>query len=381
MANSPVTTGNGYTLFTNQELINGYSDDFARSITDSFARVTRDNRQLPFDATELYRQLFCFDTFDICSVEESFEKLIRDTPSAYEILKQAWLELVRTFSADLLMQSSHQLIDIRKLVDRISAYLDLLYDTYFEISKEFSYTRQHVPQSVPEELIEQFKHSDYHERKEGEHRLTLYTRFRGIPIERSCTVINASSNGVIFDVDKRMKAALTHGMGVAMIDCQSQHKTYRALYNPEISHDSGIGFSYLTALQARFRHQHIRVEPLFSTAVSLSGSIDEIDARLIDISDSGATLYCRSAAGEMLVEGAVLQMRLTLPSHLPAGEIQLNNEVHISRVINNYRKDPAAFRLSVDFTLSTHDDELLSSYIGMRQSEILAELNSLVERQ
>ena len=356
MTNPPVATGDGYTLFT------------------------KGNNKLPFDAAELYRQLFCFDVFDIITVEESFEKLIRITPGAYEILKQGFLELVKAFSADLLTQSSHQLIDIRKLVDRISAYLDLLYDTYFEISKEFSYTREHVPQQIPEDLIEWFTQGELSATPEDENKLTLYTRFRGIPIERSCTVVNASAKAVVFDVDKRMKAALTHGMGVAMISCQHLKKTYRALYNSSIKHGDGIAFSYLSPLKVNFRQQHIQVEPLFSTTVSLSGDMDEFDARLIDIADSGATLYCRSGAGEMLVKGATLQMRLTLPSHLPGGVIQLDSEVRIRRVINHYRKDPFAYRLSVDFTLNTHDDELLFSYISMRQSEILAELNSLCER-
>ena len=371
------STQTDHISFTNQDLINAYAPIFARNIRENFSELTEG--ELPFDPLELYNNLFCFDVFDIITVEEHFEQLIRITPNAYEILKQGWLELVKDFSADLLGKSSHQLADIRKLVDRISAYLDLLYDTYFEISKEFSYTRQHIAQQIPEEIVERFLQSHTDDITNKVQPITLYTRFRGIPIERSCSVISAGSQALILDVDPRMKAALTNGIGVVMIDCPQQQTTYRALYNSTVKHQAGIAFSHLTPLNVHFRHQHIRVEPLFSTSVLLSGNNDEIDARLINISDSGATLYCRTNTRELVANNTKLQMKLELPSHSPTGKIKLTTPAIITRVIENYRKDPFAYRLNVSFKLNTYDDEILYSYISMRQSEILAELNAIIQ--
>ncbi len=358
--------------FTNDDLINGYEGLFAKHIEMTFGQYTGGDVELPFDSKILYQQLFNFEVFDISSVDEELRRLIYLTPNAYEILKSAFLELLKQFTSDLTARHSHQFIDIRKLVDRIAAYLDMLYDIYFEISRELPHGWSPRARRIPDELLAHIKDGSCTS-------TTLYTRFKGIPIERDGTFVMGDEHSLRFETEPRLRAALANGLGVAVLDCKGLDRSYRAIYNTECSDEHAIAFDHIAPMEKSVHQHHMRVEPNTITAVTIESGDEIIDARLIDISTRSAALYCRTSASQVLVKGAELRLHICLGgnNHIPS--ITLNTTANVKRVLNKYRKDPHAYRLSVEFELTLHDEDRLSSYVAARQSEILAELNSLTQ--
>ena len=373
MSTDNPTPNEGYVAFTNQDLINGYADVYATSLRNCYTTLTGGKTALPFDPAKLYHELFCFEVFDLITIEEIFTSFVRQTPYAYEILKQSWLDLISRFSTDLLRKQSHQLNDIRKLIDKITAYQDLLYDTYFEISRELSYTREKIPAQVPQAMIDHMNQIPSSAKKS----LQVYTRFRGMAIERDCALLSIDPQGIALAADKKLQAALKNGLGIAIIDCQALQQSYRSLYDPRQQRPGVLVLSYMTPLNMRYRQQHIRVEPPFNTPVELSAIGEQIEARLLDISLHGVNLYCRTNAKSLLVKDKSLNIKLTLSSPHTSAPLHIDTMATITRVIDNYRHDPHAFRLCLSFALPGNVHELLAAYLTVRQSEILAELNSL----
>lgn len=380
--NSTAPAQHGLSMnFTNQDFIDDYTDTFVENFLAAYRNTMAESKDAqavpPFDVREFYRELFLFEVFDVATVEENLTTLIQETPKAYHILKQAWLHMIKDFSAALIDRKARQLADLSRLLSRISAYSDLAYDVYFELSQQRCIISPPKPRDATAhtQLIEGFR--DYIGGAKGKEKPTIYTRFQGLPIERPGKVIRADSNGLVFQVDPRLRTSILHGCQVAIVDSPLHKGCFRVMAPQQGEEEDTIVFGYITPHSPCERQRFVRVEPQSIVPVQLSCHDRELEGRLVNIARPGATFYLRTNNATLLQPKTVLHGAFILPIPDENEPLRINQSMTVTRLFANQRNDPDAHQLTVSFQLTPADEERLEHYLSLRQSQIISELQRL----
>ena len=370
-----------YVNFHSQDFFEAYKTSFCDNLKSQFSKLqeaSQANQAIPFDVEELYDELFCAYIFDVGIIETDLELLVKATPRAYEVFKHALLLMVKDFSSELIGRDSGQLLDLKKLVNRISAYLEILYDVYFVTSQHTPWAGGHIDTEDPRYIRFLQSFSQYQQADAGAAggNVTLLTTYKGLYVDCTAQVVSADGERLVFRSNSAIETALKHGTGRAFIVSPLHRRSFGSLCDKVDEKNHTITFSRILPERENWeRPQQVCVEPEGIVSVQLSDEFGQIEGRLYDVSSKVVSIYCRTNLEDRLQLGSDVGVMFQLVLKSPTVKVNMNLSGKIQRMENPYKGDEHAYRVVVQLEHDAKREAELTSYINQRQSEILHELS------